>query len=218
MAAPFDSASTYYRILTGDPADAAAPGYGCHISLTRIVLMSIISMGIYWLYWMYRTWAQYRDHTAGDADQVGQTHYPVWHGLTQLLPVYGWFRFHAHVRLYKAVVQERGIADRLNPGWLVTIAIINFIASIVAGSMRSPLDVETANAAVIIIGYLITLITILVLAGILGWIQSNLNQYWLAVGGVPAQNARFGKGEAACIIIGILFWIGTIADFVFWEY
>ena len=42
------------------------------LSPKRVVVMSILSFGIYLWYWFYMTWKQYRDHT-------GERAYPVWH-------------------------------------------------------------------------------------------------------------------------------------------
>ena len=48
----------------GGMAAVASQTYGYHISTPRIVVLSIISMGLYWVYWMYRTLeAVHRDHT-----------------------------------------------------------------------------------------------------------------------------------------------------------
>ena len=58
---------------------------------------------------MHRTWKQCRDHTVEMASETGATHHPVWHGLGQPVPVYGWFRYHAHIRQYKALMVERGV-------------------------------------------------------------------------------------------------------------
>ena len=190
-------------------AQQGNPPYGCRISQGRIIALSIISMGIYWLYWMYRTWQQYRDHTLEQAAETRQTHYPVWHGLTQLLPVYGWFRFHAHIRHYKALMQERGVADGLNLGALTTIVVINVIAGWLGGSIRG-----SNNDLLAAMGSIITMVTILVSIVILCQIQSNLNNYWHAVGGAPAQNARFGKGGVVCVVLGVLFWTGVVAYIV----
>ena len=190
-------------------AQEGNPPYGCRISQGRIIALSIISMGIYWLYWMYRTWAQYRDHTLEQAAETGQTHYPVLHGLTQLLPVYGWFRFHAHIRHYKALMQERGIADSLNLGALTTIVVINVIAGWLGGSIRG-----SDNDLLAAIGGIITVVAILVSIVILCQIQSNLNNYWDDIGGAPALNARFGKGEILCVALGVLFRLGVIAGFI----
>ena len=185
------------------------PPYGCRISQGRIIALSIVSMGVYWLYWMYRTWQQYRDHTLEQAAETGQTHYPVWHGLTQLVPVYGFFRFHAHIRHYKALMQERGVAESLNLGALTTIVVINVIAGWLGGGIRS-----SDNDLLAAMGGIITVVTILVSIVILCQMQSNLNNYWDANGGAPALSARFGKGEILCIFLGILLWVGVIADLI----
>ena len=94
--------------ISGTGSGAA---HGCRISPTRIILLSVVSMGIYWLYGMYRTWKQLRDHNLEQA-AAGQTDYPVLHGLTQLVPIYGFFRYRAHIREYKALMQSN-----LNTYW-----------------------------------------------------------------------------------------------------
>ena len=176
--------------------------YGCRISPTRIILLSIVSMGIYWLYWMYRTWKQFRDHTPEQAAAAGQQHYPILHGLTQLVPVYGWFRFHAHVREYQALMQERGVADRLNLGALTTIVVISALLGWIGGILQEYLPG---------LGYILTLIAVVLSITVMVTVQSNLNNYWMNAGGGLEQNARFGKGEIVCIVIGVLFCLAVAA-------
>ena len=53
----------------------------------RIILLFIVSVGLYWFYWMYRTWKQYGDHTGDICLEYRDNHHPVWHGLTQLVPI-----------------------------------------------------------------------------------------------------------------------------------
>lgn len=192
--------------LTGDLSR------GAYVSVTRIILMTVISMGLYWLYWMYRTWKQYRDHTGGMAAETGDVHYPVWHGLTQLVPVYGFFRYHAHIREYKELMVERGVPDTLNLGLLTTVVVINGILAILAGTMRDP-DLPT-GMGVLVTGILLSVVTIIVSIAVLSVMQSNLNRYWASVDGRLMQSARFGKGEIVCIALGVLFWIGVVADIV----
>ena len=131
--------------LTGDLAR------GAYISIARVILVSVVSMGIYWVYWMYRTWKQYRDHTIEMSAETGDVHHPVWHGLTQVVPVYGWFRYHAHIRLYKELMAERGVPDTLNLGLLTTVVVINGIVALIAGGMRNP---ALPNEAVVAAGKL----------------------------------------------------------------
>ena len=189
---------------------------GAYISAVRITLLSIVSLGLYWLYWMYRTWKQYRDHTVEMASETGATHHPVWHGLTQIVPVYGWFRFHAHIRQYKALMVERGVPDSLNVGLLTTVVVIISIVGIAAGSMRDlelPSD-AAVNGDTFLAGVILGIITLIVSIVVLLVMQSNLNRYWASVDRRLTQSARFGKGEVVCIILGVLFWLGIAAGFI----
>lgn len=184
---------------------------GAYISTTRIILVSIISMGLFWIYWMYRTWKQYRDHTIEMAAETGHPHYPVWHGLTQFVPVYGWFRYHAHIRHYRELMVEQGVPDTLNLSLLTTVVVINGIVGILGGTMRSP---DLYSGGVLLAGSILSIVALIVSIVVLCFMQSNLNRYWAAVDGRLAQSARFGKGEVVCIVLGVLFWAGVVADLV----
>ena len=104
---------------------------------TRILLMAVLSYGLYLFYWFYLTWKQYRDHTGREA-------FPVWHALTLVVPIYGLFRTHAHVRSFKELMVNSGYfnshsgrsqgyfgallcIDRAGPGhdkWLIGVSIL----------------------------------------------------------------------------------------------
>ena len=198
----------YYGEENRQPGDLAG---GAYISTGRIIGMTIVSLGIYWLYWMYRTWKQYRDHTAFVVGDSGQTHYPVWHGLTQLVPIYGFFRFHAHIRSYKELMQERGTLDTLNLGGLTAIVVITTIVGFIAGTLRGS---DEVSLAVRLIAFVIQLVTIAVSIGVMCRVQSNINAYWADVDSRLMQSARFGKGEIVCIVLGVLFWLGTGAGII----
>ncbi len=88
--------------------------------------MAVLSYGVYLFYWYYLTWKQYRDHT-------GQEAFPVWHALTLFVPIYGWFRFHAHVRTYKELMLRDGAPNSLNPGWAVVIFIVSSLLGWIGG-------------------------------------------------------------------------------------
>ncbi len=185
---------------------------GAYISIARVVLVSVISMGLYWIYWMYRTWKQYRDHTLELAAETGDFHYPVWHGLTQLVPVYGFFRYHAHIRHYKALMVERGVPDTLNLGLLTTAVVISGIANLAGSAMRSP---SPAGGVVIgLTGVILQIIALIVVIVVLCVMQSNLNRYWEAVDGRLMRSARFGKGEVLCIVLGVILWLSIVGGIV----
>ena len=196
-----------YETETGDLAR------GTYISMTRIILLVIASYGVYPIYWMYRTWKQYRDHTGYEA-------YPVWHALTQLVPIYAFFRFHAHGKVIKELMHERGIADNLVLGVLVTLWIIaaaleyaaygswlDWLSWIVEDGDEPGLSSLFWAEAIGWAGIAIDLIAVC-------WIQSNLNRYWAEVDNRLTRSARFGKGEILCILIGAVLWVSTFADYI----
>ena len=177
---------------------------GAYIATGRIIALSVISFGIYWIYWMYRTWKQYADHTGEEA-------YPVWHGLTQLVPVYGFFRFYAHAGAFKVLMRQRAMQDTLNLDLLGTIVVVSTIVSIAAGGLSGSSSVSLATR---LVAFVIQLATIAVGIGVLCRIQSNLNRYWADVDHRLTQSARFGKGEIVCIGLGIIAWLGSIAGII----
>ena len=87
------------------------------LSTRRVILMSFLSWGLYLVYWSYLTWQQYRDHTKSEA-------YPVWHALSLAVPIYGYFRMHAHVRSFKELMTSAGLTNTLAPGTAVFALVV----------------------------------------------------------------------------------------------
>ena len=109
--------------------------------------MSILSGGLYLLYWSYLTWKQYRDHARREA-------FPVWHALTLLVPIYGIFRMHAHVRTYKEIMQAASVTTTLSASGavyaMVGISILGgatFLLSLVLWPISSVTDGFEPHAA-----------------------------------------------------------------------
>ena len=55
--------------------------------------------------------------------------YPVWHGLSALVPIYGWLRFHAHCTAVNYVIESGGGTAMVRPG----SAVLGVIAGGAAG-------------------------------------------------------------------------------------
>ena len=79
------------------------------LSMGRIVLLSVVTSGLYIFYWLYLTWK----HLQSETEDV---HYPVWHGLTLFVPVYGLFRLHRHVSVIQGLALKAGVDTSLSPG------------------------------------------------------------------------------------------------------
>lgn len=146
------------RTEDGHGDDARQPEYGCRIALARIVLLTLLSYGFYAPYWTYVTWRHYRDHT-------DETAYPIWHALAQFVPIYGWFRFHAHVMAYKGLMAKQAMRNSLRIVPIMGIVVWVSLLGLVEGSIPS-------------VSLAIALVRIFMAIIVLCWVQFNINRYW----------------------------------------
>jgi len=198
-----------------------------YITPTRFLVMVALSSGLYLFYWFYLTWKQYRDHT-------GQEVFPVWHALTQFVPIYGWFRVHAHVRAYKELMINSGVPNSLSPGWAVVIRIIAsllFLFGLPAAlgelsqrpeSALTILDLAATlgelSQRTLVVFKILDLVSTALSAGILLQVQGNLNRYWASLpevisGGVPLVTAKISVVEIILLVFGLLTWFNTLTLF-----
>ena len=175
------------------------------LSLTRVLLMSVLTHGIYLLYWFYLTWKQYRDHTRTEV-------FPVWHALTLLVPIYGLFRIHSHMRSYKDLMLDAGLATTISAGWAVVMVIVIGAldgAAFQAGGGFSLSEITLGDAMLITI---LDIISITIVAALIVGVQGNLNEYWNSLQNATLDNARVGVGEVVFGVIGVLLWVDTLAS------
>ena len=176
------------------------------IAVRRVLLMTVLSYGLYLFYWFYLTWKHYRDHTRSEA-------YPIWHALTLLVPIYGLFRTHAHMRSYKELMLNAGLITNISAGWAVVLvliaAILDNLSLNLAGGITSFGEI-TQRAAVAMA--LINAVSILILAGLLVHVQRNINRYWLSLGNKRLAASRIGVGEVIFGLVGLLAWFDTLAS------
>ena len=171
---------------------------GYPISLKRILFMVVISYGLYIFYWYYLTWKQYRDHT-------NEVAYPVWHALTLLVFIYGLFRTHAHMRTFRELMLNANMPSSISPRLAV---IVVFVSSVLEGQFLR--------------GTVLELIVIVLTAGLLLHVQSNINKYWTALiseneywSSLPYPRKtplKVGWGEVIFGIIGASLWLNTFLN------
>ena len=181
------------------------------IPMWRVILMTILSGGLYIFYWFYITWKQYRDHTDNEA-------YPIWHSLTLLVPIYNWFRIHAHMRTYKELMSSLHLATSIRPG----ISVVALYVSLFLENMAFPVteifnyDREITQEYAIT-ALVVSLITVTITTWLLTSVQANINRYWRA--SLPHTSAcRIGIGEVIFAIIGVWLWTDTILSVVSQSY
>ena len=160
------------------------------ISTGRVILVTFLSAGFYLVYWFYLTWKQL-------ASETTEEHYPVGHALSLLVPIYGLFRMHAHVRVIGELAARQGITSTLAPGLAVVLLVVS--SALAWSSIRI-----TDNVVLIILSILSTVVTTTLVVTA----QGGLNRYWEKVR-LPDSltDARVGVGEVVFVILGIISWI-----------
>ena len=164
-----------------------------YISNGRVILASIFSSGLYFIYWSYLTWK----HLAQETDA---THYPVWHGLSFLMPIYGLFSLHKHFLAINNLASSKGVDPLLTPTlavvqiglvWMISLALLQ--TSLSAGTIM----------LMNLIGLALT--TVVPTLG-----QGTLNKYWDVIHEKNLQPAKFSLFEIAIIGFGIFNWVGLL--------
>jgi hypothetical protein len=159
------------------------------ISKSRIMVLSVVTSGLYFLYWLYITWRQLQTETR-------DIHYPVAHAFTMLIPVYGLFRLHKHVGVIQNLALRTEIEISLTPVLAVVLVGLYVVLGFVSTSLQSLAGLLVLN---LIRFSLCT--TTMILA------QSTLNAYWKKSRGPSVQNAPIGAGETAIILLGFIYWL-----------
>ncbi|MCH7706633.1 MAG: zinc ribbon domain-containing protein [Chloroflexi bacterium] len=175
-------------------------GWNYRISPKRIMVMSVLSWSLYLFYWMYISWKHYRDHT-------GEQVYPVWHALAVGLPIYGFFRAHAHARSFKELMTNAGVENTINPGSVVAGVIVFTIL----GATENTISAGEITRLVATGLLLMDILTVVIVVWILLHLQENINRYWYAVSNGVVQDARVGAGEVILAIVGGFLWLDTFA-------
>lgn len=181
------------------------------ISTNRLLLLTLLSNGIYLYYWFWLTWRHYRDHT-------GERVFPGWHTIALGIPIYGLFHVHEHITAYNRLmsqpVSQPGLPAPINAWLLVALMLAAYVLSVVAaflslssafpiGLLSEP-GVTAVEATFMKIGF--DSLNIIIAAGLLTYVQQKLNAYWEGLPNVQLTNVKLGWGEYVCVIIGVLDW------------
>ena len=187
-------------------------------SLWRVGILTFLSFGLYYYYWMCVSWK----HLAEEVP--GKEFHPFWHAMSQFLPIYNFVVIYQHFRTIKDVQERERVKSNLVPNLALALSIVlPFIAYIGLSTMvfvlALVLQVSSDTPAVVAFWSVgLSLMLIGVIAGtsvtLVLWGQRNLNKYWERPGDPPARSARTGPGEIiisafgglviALIVIGVL--------------
>lgn len=160
-------------------------------SSTRLIILSVISLGLYLYYWTYLTWKQLQSETQG-------VHYPVWHALTLLIPGYGSFRMHRHTRIITELAEKSGVETSLNPNLIFVLVILHAIFGPTPIFLANTFSEQILFAAVVNLTIAITVIV---------WAQAPLNRHWESSRGESASSAPVRLWEVFVALLGPVIWI-----------
>ena len=190
----------------------------CRYSLWRVGILTFLSFGLYYYYWMCVSWK----HLAEEVP--GKEFHPFWHAMSQFVPIYNFVVIYQHFRTIKDAQERERVKSNLVPNLALALSIVlPFIAYIGLSTMvfvlALVLQVSSDTPAVVAFWSVgLSLMLIGVIAGtsltLVLWGQRNLNKYWERPGAPPARSARTGPGEIiisafgglviALIVIGVL--------------
>jgi hypothetical protein len=151
------------------------------------VALSVVTFGIYPFYWLYATWRELQ------AEESDSEKHPVWHALAiAFVPIYSYFRFHAHMREVKELAEGANVPTTLNPGWAVVVWIITSLVD----NLTFRLFLRNIDTPI-----WLDLLTSAIDGGIIAWAQASLNDAWSALpGGAP--EFRIHPVEVFLLVIG----------------
>ena len=176
-----------------------------HISPHRVILMTVLSYGLYLFYWFYLTWKQYRDHTGWEA-------YPVWHALTLLVPTYAYFRTHAHMRSFRELMVQANMSCSIDTGLAVLVVIAVTVLEFLSSQITGGFELIELTQRMVILSAIMNVSAIAMIASLLIQVQKNLNGYWEGLTNVRVTPTRIGWGEPVLGIIGTSYWLNTLSN------
>ena len=159
-----------------------------YISPIRLVLLSIVSMGIYEIYWIYRNWQFLKERHKMNIRPIARG-------------IFGIFYCHSLLRRIRDDPEGRAIqAATYSAGWLATGWVILIIISRILVQM----PYVWINILAVIVPSFLFLVPV----------QNYINT--MTIKRNPTQ-AMYGWsfGHIVCLVIGIIFWGVTLLPLVY---
>lgn len=163
------------------------------IGMTRVVVLSVLVSGPYLMYWLYVTWKQLQSET-------NDVHYPLWHALTMLIPIYGLFRLYKHMDVIRGLASRAGL-PAFNPGMAVFLISLNML-----------LGFSSTEAVNLLWVLVLKVISVSLVATNIVWGQSALNAYWSHARGVNVYYLPMRRIEVGFAVIGTVIWLNLFSS------
>ena len=152
--------------------------------LWAVFLLTTGTMSLYFFVHLGLMWAELKRARQDPSMK------PVGHALAQFVPLYGWFRFHAHVRTLDQMLISAGSPHRVSAGRATAMYVIIAMFGLLAESQSTPAWLIFASVATY--------------GAFAAWRQRLLNIYYdqISHGSIPE---RLHVVEWVAIVAGCLF-------------
>ena len=149
-----------------------------YIPISRLIILSIASFGLYEMYWMYRNWRYIKERHILNIS-------PFWRGWFGIIFCYNLLR-----TIYRDKAARSILEPSFSPGWLATGWIVFFMISYIIGQA----DELLASAISAFVP------SFLFLAPVQKYINTveerrNSGQYY-----------KWSSGHIVCLVFGVVFW------------
>ena len=159
-----------------------------YISYRRIVILSIVSLGLYIFYWLFYTWKQIHQHSE-------RQNFPVWHALAFLIPIFGLFVIYSHMAVIQELANSSGASISLKPAMAVVLCSLSWMLSVVAAGEQNLVMAMLVNTLALVITTVLPV-----------WGQSTLNQCWTNTQDGALVEVPLSRVETSVMILGIAYW------------
>lgn len=161
-------------------------------SLWRVGILTFLSFGLYYPYWMYISWKHLAE------EMPDKKFHPFWHAMSLFVPIYHVVVLYQHFRTIREAQEREGAESNILLALAVAlgifVSIFNVTSIMTVMVWGSPiLTVVHSFISIIGIGFLVL------------WGQRNLNKYWEKAWPRLVRSAGTGAGEIVITAVGGLF-------------
>lgn len=155
-------------------------------SITKLVVLSVVTMGLYSIYWFYKQWKY-------QARNMDKKIYPFARAIFNIFFTHSLFK---RIQLASA---ERGIESNVSYTWMATLYVVLGVISWLLDVIDSTGSIEYTN---LIFAAALAIVAVSMYPII--FVQKKINQINNDPDG--AMNSRFSVYNYLIIVLGILFW------------
>jgi len=162
----------------------------------RLIILSILTFGIYEIYWFYRNWKHLKKHKNLNIS-------PGWRTVGLFVPIYNIILIYTQFRDIRDFAVGTGCKTYSSPGWLtfgyIFLNGISLRLTLYEWKLTDPAELLGTS----IFGLLISLLAVWLLVVV----QKTLNDFWKKEQPDLVMRTTFSGKEIVLLVIGGIFWL-----------